>query len=119
MKIIIAGSRDFKDYDELKKVCDYMLSKRNKDEIEIVSGTAKGADELGEQYAKERGYKLKRFPADWGQYGKRAGHLRNKQMSEYADALICFWDSESKGAFDMILQANQQVLKVKVERFRK
>jgi hypothetical protein len=43
---------------------------------EIV-GKAKGADTLGEQYAKANGFAVKEFPADWNK-GKSAGYERNK-----------------------------------------
>jgi len=100
MKLIIAGSRNFYDYTLLKSKLDYYL--RNvQEEIEVVSGAAKGADSLGEQYAKEKGYPIKQFPADWS-LGKRAGYLRNFQMSEYATHCICFWDGESPGTKLMI-----------------
>ena len=71
-RLVIAGSRDFNDYDLLKQKCDYYLSKKIKDneDIIIVSGTAKGADLLGERYAKEKGFKIERYPAKWDLYGK-------------------------------------------------
>ena len=100
MKVIIAGSREFNDYNKLCNVCDYYLSKQS--EIEIVSGTAKGADQLGERYSKERGYALKQFPADWNKFGNSAGYKRNVEMAEYSDALIAFWNKESKGTKNMI-----------------
>ena len=78
MKVIIAGSRDFYDYNMLKQFCDKVLC--NIKNIEIVSGTAGGTDRLGERYAKENGYKLTKFPADWNKYGKPAGYIRNEQM---------------------------------------
>ena len=115
MKVIIAGSRNFEDYDTLKKVCDFMLSRQ--DEVEIVSGAAKGADTLGEIYANEKGYPIKQFPANWKQQGKRAGYLRNEEMADYADALIAFWDGESKGTEHMINLAKKRGLKVKVHKF--
>ena len=114
MKIIIAGSRDFNDYEKLCEVCDYMLSKQS--EIEIVSGAARGADLLGEKYAKEKGYSIKQFKPDWS-IGKSAGFLRNKEMAEYADALIAFWDNKSKGTKHMINLAKEKGLKVKIQLF--
>ena len=111
MKIIIAGSRAFDDYGKLCEVCDFKLSRQT--DIEIVSGTANGADKLGEKYAKEKGYSLKQFPADWS-IGKSAGYIRNKQMAEYADALICFWDGTSRGSKHMIDLAKEQGLKVHI-----
>ena len=115
MKVIIAGGRDFDDYKKLCDACDKALSRQS--DIEVVSGRANGADKLGERYASERGYKVKLFPANWGEgasYKKSAGYIRNKQMAEYADALIAFWDGKSKGTKHMIDLANQNNLKVRV-----
>jgi hypothetical protein len=112
MKIIIAGGRDFNDYNKLCEVCDYMLS--NQTEIEIVSGVARGADSLGEKYAKEKGYSIKQFPAEWEKYKKAAGFKRNAEMAEYADCLIAFWDGKSKGTKHMIDLATKKGLKIKI-----
>ena len=112
MKVIIAGGRNFNDYENLCQICDKALSKQT--EIEIVSGTAKGADKLGEKYANENGYPIKQFPADWDKYGKSAGYKRNEEMAKYADALIAFWDGKSKGTKHMIDLAKRYKLKVKV-----
>jgi len=49
MKVIVAGSRSFRDYEVLCKVLDEM------EITTIISGGARGADKLGERYAKERG----------------------------------------------------------------
>lgn len=110
MKTIIAGSRSFNNYERLKEVCTaYSIS-------EVVSGTARGADQLGERYAEEEGIPVKRFPADWAKYGKRAGYLRNEEMAAYAEQLIAFWDGESRGTKHMIDLAERYGLKVKVLR---
>jgi hypothetical protein len=116
-RVIIAGGRYFNDYPTLCKVCDHML--QNKSNIEIVSGKAKGADTLGERYAKDRGHKIKEFPANWNEFGKSAGYRRNKEMSEYADALIAFWDGESKGTAHMIDLAKERNLKIKIHNYDK
>ena len=63
MKVIIAGSRDFIDLDLLIEKCDSILE--GKDNVEIVSGAARGADKLGEHYANLRGFSVKKFPAEW------------------------------------------------------
>lgn len=115
MKVIIAGGRNFNDYEKLCQFCDNALSKQT--EIEIVSGTANGADKLGEKYANDKGYPIKQFPADWDKYGKSAGYIRNAQMAEYADALIAFWDGKSRGTKHMIDLAKRANLKVKVSYF--
>lgn len=110
----MAGSRSFNDYKLLCTVCDFMLQNQNESNIEIVSGHAKGCDLLGEKYAADRGYKLTIFPADWS-LGKQGGYIRNKQMSEYADALIAFMEKGgTKGTQHMIDIAKEKGLKVKV-----
>ena len=114
IKVIIAGTRDFNDYAFLKKNVDYFLQgiNPNNEEIEIVSGNARGADKLGERYAKEHNLPVKLFPANWDKYGKRAGYLRNQEMANYSDMLIAFWDEKSKGTKHMIDIAKKQGLTV-------
>lgn len=116
VKVIIAGGREFKDYKLLKEKCDYYLSDAVKKgyEIEIVSGTARGADKLGERYAKEKGYKIAYFPADWKKHKKSAGYKRNEQMAIYADALLAFWDKKSAGTRHMINLAESHKLHTRV-----
>ena len=112
-KVIIAGSRDFADYALLCSFADQVLA--GAEDIEIVSGGARGADALGERYARERGYALKVFPADWKKWGRAAGPIRNGQMADYADALIAFWDGQSSGTRDMIQKAEEKGLAVQVK----
>lgn len=114
-RVIVAGSRGFGKSSLLYAALDNLLSKvKENDEIVIVSGGANGADKLGEQYAKERGYKLQVYPADWDQYGKAAGPIRNKQMAENADALVAFWDGKSRGTKNMIDEAAKHGLKRRI-----
>ena len=115
-RIIIAGGRDFNDEHLLTQSCDKIIG----DSIcEIVSGGARGADRLGEFYAMEKNLEVKRFPADWDQFGKRAGFLRNAEMADYADTLIAFWDGESRGTKHMIDLANQNGLVVHIIKYSK
>ena len=114
-KVIIAGTRTFDDYALLCRKCDEILQeKAQTDTIVIISGTARGADRLGERYAQQRGYGLVRMPADWTTYGKRAGMIRNAQMAAAGNALIAFWDGQSKGTRNMIGQARSNGLDVHV-----
>lgn len=117
-RVIIAGTRTFDDYGMLCRSADYWLSeKRTKRRIVIVSGAAKGADALGERYARERGYKLQRYPANWEKYGRAAGPIRNEIMAQNADALIVYWDGRSPGTWNMIELARNYGLKVRVKKY--
>ncbi len=115
-KIIIAGGRDFCDYDFLQATMDEFLA-NIADGITIVCGQAKGADTLGERYAKRKGYNVDYYPANWAQYGKRAGYLRNEQMAKNADALVAFWNGKSRGTKHMIDIATRYGLKVWIKQY--
>lgn len=89
LRVIIAGSRNFCDFSKLADSCDNILSaitENNNDleKIKIISGGARGADKLGEQYAEKAGYDASIFPADWNGLGKRAGYVRNVEMAKFA-----------------------------------
>lgn len=116
-RLIVAGSRNFNNYELLKQKCDSLLSqKRLTHSIVIISGTARGADRLGERYAAERGYRIERFPADWDRNGIAAGPIRNTKMAAHADALVAFWDGKSRGTKDMIEKAKERNLPVRIVR---
>lgn len=114
-RVIVAGGRDFNDYELLKQKLDTYLS--NLKDVEIVSGGCQGADDLGERYAIENRIDLVMFPADWIKYGKAAGPIRNKEMAEYANYLIAFWNGKSKGTANMIKLAQDNNLKIKIIRY--
>jgi len=114
-RVIVAGSRGFNDYQLLENELDRLLA--HKPEIVIISGTARGADQLGERYAEERGYPVEKYPADWDKYGKSAGYKRNQVMADNADALVAFWDGNSRGTQHMVNIARDAELNVRVIKF--
>ena len=138
VRIIIAGSRDFSNYDLLVNSVNnviFDLECRNaetgignrsrveeRNQIKIISGRARGADKYGEQFAEERDYEVVVFPADWDGLGKRAGYVRNAEMAKFAIAdgnfgvLIAFWDGKSKGTKHMIDLAEKYGLEVHIVR---
>ncbi len=94
MKIAIIGSRTIENID-LKKYlpehCD-----------EVVSGGAKGVDRKAAEYAITHNLKLTEFLPDYKRYNKGAPLIRNKQIVDYTDAVIAFWDGKSKGTLSVI-----------------
>ena len=71
MKIVIAGSRGISDYEVLKRA----IAKSDFSIGEVVSGTARGVDTLGELWAAE--HNVRKFPANWGRFGRAAGMYGN------------------------------------------
>lgn len=78
MRVLVCGGRDFINYPAVKRVLDGL--KRDRGITTIISGHARGADQLGERWARETSTGCMDFPADWDKFGKRAGPIRNQQM---------------------------------------
>jgi hypothetical protein len=98
MKVIIAGSRGIHDF-QLVRVG---IRQSGFDITEVVSGTARGVDQMGERWAVDNNVPIKKFPANWAEHGKSAGVRRNLEMARYADALLAVWDQSSNGTRNMI-----------------
>ena len=95
MNVGIIGSRAFNDYHLLQDVIsDHLeISEINS----IISGGAKGADALAEQFAAENHIRCSIHKPDWKTYNKAAGIMRNKEIVADSDILFAFWDGISKG----------------------
>lgn len=105
-KVVVAGGRTFESSDHLETLeitLDRLLKRKLKThKVIIISGKARGADTLGEVYARKRGLAVEEYPADWVQHGKSAGYIRNSEMCKASDAVCVFWDGKSKGSKNMI-----------------
>lgn len=110
MITIIAGTRTINNYsfllDEIRNA-DFEIT-------EVVSGGCVGADKLGERLARESQIPLHVFYAKWNTQGKAAGPIRNKEMIEFADAVIALWDGKSRGTMDLLKQAKEAGLRVHI-----
>lgn len=111
MRTIIAGGRNITDIKALYSAldsCGWFPAV-------VISGGAKGADYLGERFAKDADIPLEIYPANWNKFGKSAGFIRNAEMADRAEALIALWDGISKGTGNMIDLARRKKLQVYVE----
>jgi len=115
MNVIIAGTRTLFDYDLVAGVCDTVLA--NIAVTKMTNGDGPGTDQCGKRYARERGYPLELYPADWKTFGRSAGPKRNRQMALVADMLIAFWDGKSRGTLSMIREAKNRNLIIRVFRY--
>lgn len=110
LRIIIAGSRSVKRTKSSVAAVQRAIDSTGWEPSVILSGCAEGADRVGEIWAKQNNVEVHEYPADWERYGKRAGMLRNVEMSNNADALIALWDGESPGTKNMISVAKKRNL---------
>jgi hypothetical protein len=97
--MIVAGGRDFNDFNYLEKVLIEIGDLY--EDIIIVSGNARGADKLAIEFAQKHDAMVEIYPADWS-LGKSAGYIRNQQMADISNVLVAFWDGTSKGTKHMI-----------------
>ena len=117
MKVIIAGGRDFTNVTVMATTLNNLQDVDHVIEIEkltLICGMARGADLTAYKLFSEVGLPVKMYPADWDQYGKSAGYIRNNKMADVADMLIAFWDGESRGTAHMIDTARKLNLSVLV-----
>ena len=98
MKLIIAGSHTFTDYQLL---CQTLAPERHRI-TQVITGGAKGADQLGYRWACKHTIRHQLFRADWERFGRSAGLRRNHQMVQAGDVLIAFWDGRSSGTAHMV-----------------
>jgi hypothetical protein len=98
MKLIIVGSHTFTDYQFL---CQTLAPERPRI-TQVLTGGARGADQLGYRWAWKHAITHQLFRADWERFGKSAGVRRNHQMAQAGDMLIAFWDGQSTGTAHMV-----------------
>ena len=89
MKLAIIGSRSIKELN----LSNYLPCGVS----EIVSGGAIGPDRIAAEYARNNGIILVEFLPEYARYGQGATHKRNRQIAEYADEVLAFWDGRSTG----------------------
>src|SRR3546814_18405546 len=81
---LFCGSRDFDDrtiIETLVHGVSSVATLRGRPTV-IVEGEARGADILSRIEAEAIGVEVIRCPADWEQYGKRAGPIRNLELPQ-------------------------------------
>ncbi len=98
MKLIIAGSRTFTDY---QRLCQVLAPDRHRI-AQVLTGGARGADQLGYRWAWKHQVRHQLFRAEWERFGKSAGMRRNHQMAQAGDVLVACWDGQSPGTAHMV-----------------
>ncbi len=93
-RVAIVGSRSFDNYDEFKTSIEYLTAING---LELISGGAIGTDQLAERFAHEHGIPIVTFLPDYKKYGRAAPLKRNDLIIDNANAVIAFWDGESRG----------------------
>jgi hypothetical protein len=111
VRVIIAGSRGITSIEHINQAMEAAAGAGILPSV-VISGTARGVDQLGEQWAAAHKCPVERYPADWTNLGKSAGYRRNVMMADVADALVAIWDGESRGTQHMVDIACAKKLRV-------
>lgn len=123
MKVLVCGSRDFKDQLIIRFDLTELMYKHN--DLIVIEGGAAGADRIAQRWAKDMiglvdytKVDLVTVPADWDKHGKAAGYIRNQEMLDMKPdlvlAYVCKPLAESRGTNDMVTRAKKAGVKVKV-----
>ena len=113
MRILFCGDRNWTNESLIKEE----LLKFDTTRDIIIHGCARGADRIAGYTAKELGFKVEAFPAQWDLYGRAAGAIRNRQMlNTKPDFVIAFHNNilESKGTANCVKTAKHRGISVKL-----
>lgn len=100
MRVLVTGSRDWTDKASIALELDWYTMGYGADDLVLVHGDCPtGADSIARHHAAVHGWAVERHPADWAQYGRRAGFVRNAEMvAAGAHVCLAFIRNNSKGA---------------------
>ena len=82
----------------------------------MIHGACRGVDNIATYVAKQLGFEVRPYPADWDFYGPQAGVLRNQQMlddehtrDEPIDLLLVWHEDPGlgKGTKDMVTRTER------------
>lgn len=113
MRLVVAGSRDIDNRVAVQTILNNFLARHDVDEI--MTGGARGVDDMAHRFAEERGIDNYVVKADWEEHGRAAGPIRNEKMAKMGDALLAIWDGKSSGTRSMIDNALNHSLDVTVK----
>nr|QBK88147.1 MAG: DNA recombination-mediator protein A [Marseillevirus LCMAC202] len=113
MKILVAGSRNYTNRRKIHNVLSVLPS-----DTVVVHGDCRGADRISASVATELGMSVNSYPADWEQYGRAAGPIRNQKMLDEGgiEKAIIFHEclAESKGTKDMLARLKKKGIPIDI-----
>ena len=115
-RVMITGSREWRDGNVIAEAFT-VFERAHSDGTPwvLIHGDARGADRLGAHAARELGWAVLGFPAEWSRYGRAAGTIRNIQMlDESPDFVLAFPTSSSRGTWHAVKEAEKRRIPVTV-----
>lgn len=112
MRVLVCGSRFWKDYAKIKARL-LLLPK----DCTIIEGGASGADLMARAVALEIGLDVVEVPANWTRYNKAAGPIRNDRMLKFKPHLVIAFHEDidsSRGTKDTVTKARNIGIPVEI-----
>lgn len=113
MRVLVCGDRNWRDWEPIRRALSALPSGTT-----IVHGDCRGADKMAGLVAKQLGFRVRAYPANWEAYGRRAGPVRNAHMLvEWEPELVLAFHpnlAESRGTIDMVRQARAAGVPVRI-----
>lgn len=115
-RLLVCGSRSIRSQAVVSNGIDEALrgwSLLTPDIECLVSGGAKGVDQLAELWAGPAGVRVERFVPDWEGQGRRAGIERNLAMLDFIGQsenprVVAIWDGTSRGTKHSLDEARRR-----------
>jgi len=107
VRVIFSGSRDFRTREPVREILEALIRRLgDPNELVVVHGAARGLDTIAGEEAARLGVSTESHPADWDEYGKAAGPMRNSHMVKLgADLLVAFPLPGGSGTLDCMKKA--------------
>jgi hypothetical protein len=121
VRVLVCGSRDWSDKAAIWRSLSALPGEH--EPVVIVHGAAsrkvrgveQSADMLAAAVARELGFSVDPFPANWSHYGKAAGFIRNLAMLDtQPDRVFAFQRNGSRGTQHTIDEARKRGIPVDV-----
>lgn len=109
MKVAVIGSRDCGNL-----TVEEVIRNIPEEASAIISGGARGVDSLAKQAAEILKLQYIEFLPNYECFGRNAPIIRNSQIVTEADMVVAFWDYQSKGTRNALLETLKQEKKIKI-----
>ncbi len=116
LTVLVCGDRNWHNFVLPRQILKDLL--KHDPFITVIHGDCRGADKICGYTARQLGMIVKPEPANWNEYGLRAGPIRNKLMIDkyHPDLVIAFHNDvkNSKGTLGMLKLAIKSNIPIKL-----
>jgi hypothetical protein len=106
--VLVCGDRNWTDVECIRS---WLSKLQDQGFTTVIEGEARGADSIARDEAKDMGYQIVPFPADWDKYGRAAGPIRNRRMLDQKPGLVLAFHAHiqtSRGTIDTLREAQRR-----------